>query len=473
MKKSTGVLTLVVALAAAYTGASWYVGTKTENAIRAQINTANEYLRAQTQFEQLKIELASYNRSIFSATASYVLSLRAQGEQETYEFILNDTIAHGPIPFAAGSYVPAMAVSHLELQKNATVEDWFEFTDGKTPVYADTTISWSGKADSTVEFLGFKKAQEEFTMDFSGGQFITELDSSAKSYTGKFNFDHFILDSIEDEPFQMTLNKLYGDFSYTGQLYVDDKQLGKVVLEKAEINAEKANLSLHGLEVTGNSATINEMLSGQARYAVKSIKVSDQDIGNLEIGVALSNWYAPAVKNITDVLNQLSADPDLDNLSEAERQQLLNDLHALLERKPSITIAPVLWANSAGKTDFGLEVKLQAPSTKQADLVDVMAWNEALEEAQLTVQISRPMLEQVINAMAQTDEEFDLPAVMEALDQVFEAASGLEAMGLVKMTDDGMESRIIYRGAEGGTLNINGVPVPMSDLLMMGMGLLM
>lgn len=474
MKKSTGVLTLVVALAVAYTGASWYVGTKTENAIRAQVNSANEYLRLQgAQFDQLKIEIASYERSVFSANASYVLSFSEPGDEETYELVFNDKIAHGPIPFAAGSFAPAMAVSHIELQNNNTTGDWFALTDGKVPLYADTIIALTGKADSKVEFTGFKKNLDGHLIDFSGGHFITALDSKAKNYTGKFNFDHLILDSIEATPFQVTFNKLYGDFDYSGELYVNDKQTGKLVLEKALIESEDVNASFNNFEISGSSETKDEVLNGQASYKVSSIKLNDQDVGTIDAGVNLNNIYTPGLLALSDLSNRLSANPDLDNLSDEEVAQFLKEIPAILERKPSFSIDPLSWTNSAGTSGLSIKVDLQSSENLLTDFSNPLPWLEVVREVQLSVRLSRPMLEKLVTVIAQTDDDLDIAEAMYGIDQLFEAADGLQSMGLVKTTDNGVESVIIYRGSESESLLINDVPVPVTDLFMMGMGLLM
>ncbi len=473
MKKSTGVLALLVALAAVYTGASWYVGQQTETAIREQVNQANEYLLQQG--EQAKLELSSYERSLFSSSARYVLSFNVPDEPETFELVFADRIAHGPIPFAAGYYAPAMAVSHIELQNNDTVAPWFALTDGKVPVYADTHISWAGKASSVVEWVPFKKNQEERNIDFSGGQILVDVDRKAQQYSGRFSFDHFLLDSVSDQPIKMTLKALHGDFDYSGQLYVNDKQSGKMTLEKVDVQAEDGAFGLKNFVITAASETVDSFIKGTARYDIESLEIGEQDVGKLEAAFDFDRWYAPAFLQANDLLTQLSAETDLAELSTEDKDRLAQALHLFLEHKPSINFSPISWKNAAGETNLGLQIALQAPEDKTADLHrNVLPWVQALDLVHLDVHLSRPMIEQVLQKIAQSDSDFDLQSAMLGVESLFnELAETLEPMGMVKRTSDGLESRISYSQANGEVIDFNGTPVPISDLFMLGLGLMM
>ncbi|HRL22734.1 MAG TPA: DUF945 family protein, partial [Alcaligenes sp.] len=86
MKKSTGVVALVVALAAVYGGSTWYMGQKTEELVRekvAEFNTvAAEKLKQSGIDGKVTMAVVEYKRGAFSSDARYVISIAGQQDQE-------------------------------------------------------------------------------------------------------------------------------------------------------------------------------------------------------------------------------------------------------------------------------------------------------------------------------------------------------------------------------------------------------
>lgn len=479
MKKSTGVVAMVLALAAVYTGASWYVGQRTQETYQSQIDKANSYLRAQVPPAGSAVfELTGYERSLFSSQARYSLILAAPDNgDEPLRLDFKDEISHGPLPFkalAAGVFKPAMAFIHTDLQSNQSVQKWFELAGNKPPLTADSVVALSGAVDSSIQLVPIKSATDNVNVDFSGGKVHLQLDQKEQKYQGNFQFARLFVDDIGDNPVKMTVDNLHGDFTHSGEIYVNDQQSGKVVLDKLDLLLEEGAFALNNFELSGQSKTQDAVANAQASYKVQSLTLGAQDLGSLEFGMQMNNLYMPAIMQMNDLMATYAGADEVAHLAPEDKQKLTGLIYQLLERKPDLHFSPLSWKNTKGTSDVGLLIKLQAPTTPNADFDEhVLAWLEALDLVKLDVNWSRPMMLELIDQWAKADPEFD---AQDAKEQVNQLVDGLletyEPMGLVKRTDEGVATTITYSHAEGEKLNFNGQAIPLGDLMLMAMGMM-
>ena len=153
---------IVVVAGVAWAGASWYTGTRVEAELNQSIERANAQILEVAPEWAGKFSLASFEKGVFSSQARYLLTLpdvmakkpaagAAASPAKMHEIVIVDRIEHGPFPLsriAAGGLTPVMATSNFELERNASVEEWFKHTNGAVPLSGlveatnDETCSW-------------------------------------------------------------------------------------------------------------------------------------------------------------------------------------------------------------------------------------------------------------------------------------------------------------------------------------------
>src|SRR5690606_25060049 len=104
MKKSTGVVGVIVVLGAAYLGTTWYVGKEAQKAVERVVAQANERfakaLGTELGGSGLTLNIDDYQRRFFSSDVTYTLSLKDE-DDKPIELILRDHLQHGPFPVDA------------------------------------------------------------------------------------------------------------------------------------------------------------------------------------------------------------------------------------------------------------------------------------------------------------------------------------------------------------------------------------
>ncbi len=106
MKRTSGVLLLLLLLCAAWLGVSWYVGKRVQRASTAWLDDANRQLQAVFPGLPLALETERYDRGLFATHARYVLQARrpslpdggtAPAQRRALAW-LDVEIEHGPYP---------------------------------------------------------------------------------------------------------------------------------------------------------------------------------------------------------------------------------------------------------------------------------------------------------------------------------------------------------------------------------------
>ena len=220
MNKSAGVLLgIVVAIGAISVGGAWYTGTKLEGVLQSTISDANQQLQAAMVGSNgtASLELVSLERHTFTSTAHYRLKAQGSffGEQNPNpELLFVDHIEHGPLPFSrlvTLKWLPVMATSHYELEKNATTEKWFAATKGAAPLKGVTSIGYDESTTSTLDLLPFETAlDEQSSLKFSGLSMDIAASAQAQKVKADGYMDNLKLVTVSQDqaPVQVELNGL-------------------------------------------------------------------------------------------------------------------------------------------------------------------------------------------------------------------------------------------------------------------------
>ena len=279
--KSAGVLLgIVVAIGAISAGGAWYTGTKIEGVLNNAVTNANKELQTAMAGSNgtASLELVSLERHTFTSTAHY----RLKGEGELFgdapvELLFVDHIEHGPLPFSrlvSLKWLPVMATSNYELEKNPATEKWFAATKGAAPLKGVTNIGYDESTTSTIDLLPLETALDaQSSLKFSG----LTMNISASAQAQKVKADGY-MDSLklvtvaEDQaPVQIELNglTLASNLAKSSFGYYTGANTLELTNSKTTFGTKQSVLGVKGFEMKNLTEESGSNASGRADTRLK------------------------------------------------------------------------------------------------------------------------------------------------------------------------------------------------------------
>ena len=481
MKKSTGLVTLVVVLAAAYGGSTWYTGKKTEALVQekvAQFNTlAAEQLQQMGMSESVVMNVVDYQRSVFSSNARYTITVKpGNADEKPLELTFDDKISHGPLPMSAlalGNFTPVAAMSHSTLVKTKDSEGWFKLTGDKTPLWADSLVGFDGAVDSNVHFEAIKHQGDEIKVEFSGGQLRTKAGGKSKDIIITGDFPKLFVDDISDDPLTLEATNFVMDLKQTGDINVNGTQFGKISVDNVKMStAEAAGILFKQIAINTESVTKDSLSDSKVSYQLTDLVFEDKvKLGSAELVMNFDRVYAPAISAVSSLLSNV--DLEGEGPDEATAQKMLGLVLQALEHKPVLSIAPLRWYTAGGESKANLRIDLQKPNATAQELKESPElWLEAIPSAQLDVLISKAMLRDLAKEMDKSEGLSPEEGNAAMLDMVLDAAVAPYAESkMVKNDENNISTEIKYNGTDH-VFDINGQRFTSEQLLglvLMGM----
>ena len=180
MKKSTVAGGVIVVLAGAWLGGTWYTGKRLEAEAPARLAELNQRLARVYPDYGMKIEQVSFQRGFFSSHARYGLSMVGKdqdlGHPQLPEGALqvDVTADHGPFPLQAlahGDLAPQLAWVHSEIVQTDALKPMIDgMWHGKTPASSDMALSYGGNTRSTLNIAPFDATYQGHKIAFGGAQ---------------------------------------------------------------------------------------------------------------------------------------------------------------------------------------------------------------------------------------------------------------------------------------------------------------
>ena len=270
---------ILLAVGVVSAGGAWYTGKQLEPVLQTAVQDANKELQRSMAGVDgtVALELVSLDRGLFSSTAHY--RLKGQGSffgeaNPNPELLIVDHIEHGPLPFsrlASLKWLPVMATSHFELEKNPTTEKWFAAAKDVSPLKGVANIGYSRSVSGNLELLPLEYKDDTSSASFSGANM--DFDSSAEGK--KVKVDGFMnslkVAAIDGNgaPFNAELSGLTvasnlekSTFGfYTGQNTVE------LTDTKVTFGPQNAVLTLKGFEQKDSSDIKDNNLAGDELHA--------------------------------------------------------------------------------------------------------------------------------------------------------------------------------------------------------------
>lgn len=385
MKKSLVVGSVIVAVGAAWTGASWYTGKLIEQHMGDMLTNVNLQIKKQLPDTSIKLVAKDYQRGTFSSHVRYMLHTDGNESSKTLlkpadEITIIQTISHGPFPLdqlKKLNLIPKMASVHSTLDNTPTMKRIFEITGGKSPINVDSRISYSGDASSDVVIIPFDYQKDHLTIKFSGLALKADVSKDMRDVmlTGKSDS---LMISAKDQGDEKNQEGSTEQITLKGIALNSTHKLGKFDLtigdQQLDINHLAINIdgkdttALTGLHLKAHVGETDKYLNGKITHSIDSLNLHGNEFGSGKFIVNFDRLDGQALKQLADSYNQhimqsLQQDKNVD--SDKWPTQLIelfmSKLPALLQANPTFSIAPLSWKNSKGESTFTLNMELNDP----------------------------------------------------------------------------------------------------------------
>ncbi len=465
MNKAAVIAGVVVVAVAAYSGVSWYVGKESEDTIRAAIDRSNEQLAgslADQDSISAKIEIADYDRGIFSSNARYSIIVR-DGD-ETIELAMQDHMQHGPFPLdlvRQGNFAPMLAYSRSNLVDTPSVKRWFEAARGAVPLTVDTQIRTGGAGTSVWEFAPLDWKDDDGTLAFSGGRINVEFTDDFRNSEGNGRFESLV---VGDTEAQQTFS-LKGIGLESRVTTADDDSVKTDSALRTELTTLEDPsgelLTIERFVAKLESTQRAKLLDAKLRYDLERVRMGEIDLGSMTLGGELADFPFESFSALLSEYDAIAQEQGVEEadevqLSAEEEQRLLAKLKPLMAAGPKAAVHPVIWRNEKGESVMSLRLAFQGWSGEDPVSIDD-AVSRSLKELRFEVSLSRPMFLQAVAQSGMGSEMEMLAAFM--FDQY---VGRLEEEGLVQRDGDIATIHVVYGEGE---VQVNGQGMSVDEFL--------
>ncbi len=410
MKKSLVAVGVIVALGAAWTGASWYTGSKVEAELSKVVQRTNELLAASVPEAGINLKVEDYKRGILSSDANIVLT-SADSASSSDSIVIKTTIDHGPFPvsqLAKFNLMPKLGATNFELVNNKTTEQLFKYTNGKPFISGHTAIGYDKSIDTTVDFQPLDASKETESFKFSGAQLIYAGTADLQEVKASFISDSMSA-SNKDKTEGMVLSglKITGDVKKSEYGFYTGTQ--NLTINNIKFDSSDIAFSFNNLKFDSDTSIVGKDAKGSLSYSIDDLVAAGQNLGSGKMTMAMDRISADALgKFITDyneAITQSLADGSLPYVADQLAMRMLaTSLPELMKSNPQFALSPISWKNAAGESTFDLKIDFNAWT---ADELTSLAMSNKSDEAMkklfkdvdLNIKLSKPM---IIESMTQS-----------------------------------------------------------------------
>ncbi|MER2473155.1 YdgA family protein [Photorhabdus laumondii] len=471
MKKSLVAVGIIVALGAAWTGASWYTGKQIEQRIDQSISHANAEMKKAFPETGLMLQSKDFRRGVFSSDVRLVLTVKDGVKNAEIkpgeEISIKSVIDHGPFPLAQVkklTLIPSMASVHSELENNESLKPLFEITKGKSLFTSDSRVSYSGSVISDVDIIPVDFEKNGAKFNFSGAKLTSDLSRDLKKISLAIKSD------------QLTINKNDENFLVKGiDLNLDNKKgkfdiyIGDQSIKIQEISLKgtgNEDMMLSGVKIDSNIGEDETNLKGKITYSLDGLKLKNIDFGSGQFAITADRLDGEAMRKFTQAYNDATAKSlSSDAADTAIIDAVLSNLPILLKNNPQFGIDPLTWKNTKGESTINYQVSLKdLPKDKSS--LSSMKTEEAIrtliQNMSLNVTLPRPMMielstqSMIMNGMDKAKAEHNAEQQIkqfEQLGQLFKIAT---------VDKDAISIKFNYAD---GNVEMNGKKMPLHQFM--------
>ncbi len=476
MKKSLVAVGIIVALGAAWTGASWYTGKQIEQRIDQSISRANAEMKKAFPETGLMLQSKDFHRGVFSSDVRLVLKAKDGVENAEIkpgeEISIKSVIDHGPFPLAQVkklTLIPSLASVHSELENNEALKPLFEITKGKSLLTSDSRVSYRGSVISDVDIIPVEFEKNGAKFNFSGAKLTSDLSRDLKEISLAIKSDQLAINK-NDENFlvkgiDLNLSNKKGKFD----IYVGDQSIEIQEISLKGIGNE--DMMLSGVKIDSNIGEDETNLKGKITYSLDGLKMRNLDFGSGKFVITADRLDGEAVRQFTQAYNDAAAkslssgDLSSDAADTAIIDAVLSNLPILLKNNPQFGIEPLTWKNAKGESTINYHVSLKNLPKDKSSLYSMKteeAIRTLIQNMSLNVTLPRPMMiefstqSMIMNGMDKAKAEQNAEQQINQFEQLGQ---------LFKLTTVDKDAISIKFSYADGNVEMNGKKMPLHQFL--------
>lgn len=468
MKKiSKMFVALIVLLGAGHLGASFWIGNTIEQEWHRQAETLS------SQYPGIKFEIASYEKSLFSSSAStkITIAMLATESKESPSITLTSNIQHGPLIFD-NEHGPALLLMQSQTSLTEIPDEATEIAQ-KIPellqITAQDRVTFGWQYTGQIAIPAFKKefteGEDVFNVQFDG--MTADLSGELKpQMTIKLDLTmpKFAVEMHDGSTANMNNISLSADlhevvtYLYEGTTAI---QIESFTMNGPTDN-EDFQVELDNLEISADIDVIDEMLREVVTYRIDKLQINQEAYGPANLEVVMSNLDAQALSDIQKEFQQiqlgLMTDPETINFGEQQLDNLKNPILSILQKSPKLEIRDFEFQTPHGKVVCKGQCLIDGSQVKDFEqpllLIGAIAAN-------MDVSIDKPLLQvigqqYVLNSLkAQElpqDEKLNIAAQ--------QAESTIAGLASANMLVDAGETYQLQAEFNQGSLLVNGQKMP-------------
>lgn len=382
MKKSLVAVSIVVALGAVWTGASWYTGKKLEERLDGFIKQANTELVKAFPESGIEWQAKDFKRGIFSSDVRLILNIKNGVKNADIppneEIIFKSTIDHGPFPISdlkRFSLSPQMASVHAELEKSDALKKLFNITNEKSLFNLDAKVSYSRALSANIDLIPINHTEttkngNQRVLSFSGAKISADVNRDLSEFSFTIKSDEL---SFSDPTKKESISLKEIDFKGDNKKGKFDIYTGNQSYSIGEFSMNgipnEPNIALKGMKVTSNLGEDKDNLKIKIVYSIDGLKIKDIEFGSGKLALGMEKLDGQSVRKFTQAYNDAAeAALTTDQVSyDTTSLAILSNLHLLLNNNPQFSISPFSWKNSKGESSVDFNLALQnIPEDKSA-----------------------------------------------------------------------------------------------------------
>jgi uncharacterized protein YdgA (DUF945 family) len=256
--------------------------------------------------------------------------------------------------------------------------------------------------------------------------------------------------SQDQAPVQVELNglTLASNLTKSSYGYYTGENTLELTNSKTTFGPKQSVLGVKNFEMKNLTEESGSNASGRADYKVGEVTLNDKKIGSANMAMSLKNLDIPSTMSLMQIYQTklqpyekeaaaaaeagLPA-PEL-NLTEAESAQVKADLQKLLAASPQIALENLSLKTANGESRASLVIDLTKPQSM--DLPPDQLGKQLIALLDLNIQVSKPMLIDLLSVQAQLDGQTDAKAIVDQASAGADMFSGM-AVGSQLATVDG------------------------------------
>ncbi len=480
MMKKAGVVVAAVAVLAVggWAGAAWYTGKRVEETVKQTIADAMAAGNVHA-----RIEIASYDRGVFTSTARYrITSLASSGLPEGLLLVVDSTVRHGPFPtdrLVKGRLAPVLATTNSSLSRTEGLGTQLATVDAGATFRERSVIHYDRNVDFQIDTPALSMAQDGSTIEVAGGSFTGSGAADLSRLDLQGQLESFRVSSAAGQEMVMEArNMTVSGNNRAGRFGL---QVGEAVMKFGSISMSAPTpagpFSLNATDVSiGSKVTEDErFIHGGVDYDFSKLTLNGTDLGTVRASLYARQLDGAATATVLKQYQALMAEAEVpidgtmdDALLEKMLAEMREPLNALLAGLPSFGLDTLSWRTPAGESSLKVGVTLhprQAPAGATPEGQPARP-GVGLEKASLDLVISQPAVTDVITRFSATTPEGKQASEEERRQQA-EIVTAILLMsvansGLAVEKGDNIESHVNY---DGKVLTVNGEEQPPEVLM--------